>query len=140
MFTSCIYNNIKFNCCQRFLPVDTYEGKCYAFNSHNAIGAVRAKLQKHLVSKTDNFLFKMDKIGHSPPSEGNPGNLSIELAHPDVYAWYVGNVDVPSKMYTTQNQYYFKDSKNFQTADVYLRVEVNYALFFYPTLIQNFIR
>lgn len=76
------------------------------------------------------LITKMDKIGHSPPTEGNPGNLSIELAHLDVFAWFVGNVDVPSRMYAKQNQYQFKpDSKNFQTADVYLRVEVNCVFF-----------
>lgn len=75
--------------------------------------------------KPSNPVFKMYKIGHSSPEE-HPGNLSIELAHPDVSAWYLGSMDVPSKMHVTQNQYYFKpDSKNFQSTDVYLRVEVN---------------
>lgn len=87
------------------------------------------------ISKTKqnpvHFNTKVNKLGHSPPTEGNPGNLSIELAHPEVFAWCVGNVDVPSKMYAKQNQYLFKSSgsKNFQTADVYLRVEVNSEFF-----------
>lgn len=62
-------------------------------------------------------------------TEENPANLSIEVAHLDLNIWYMGNTNVPSKMYEKRNK--MSEVSNFVIADVFLRIQVSFRTIFW---------
>uniref|UniRef100_A0AAR5PRA6 Uncharacterized protein n=2 Tax=Dendroctonus ponderosae TaxID=77166 RepID=A0AAR5PRA6_DENPD len=123
IFTSCTFNGVEFDCCERFLPVGTYEGKCFVVNSYNAF--IENNLLNGSVEAQYGSLRRGQKIGALRHDAAlNPANLSVELAHTDLSVWYMGNTNIPTKMYQKHNHLHERRFREFRTADIHLRVLV----------------
>ncbi|XP_050293699.1 sodium channel protein Nach-like [Anthonomus grandis grandis] len=141
IFTSCLHNGQEFDCCEHFLPVDTFQGTCYAINSFNAIMQNKLNYSIHntpghekehrktAIKQKENNIADVNKVltfmlKHGPGND--PVNLSVEVAHPDLSFWYLGNTNIPSKIYQKEN---YVDPENVDNlmkipaVDIYLRVE-----------------
>ncbi|RZC36390.1 sodium channel protein Nach-like, partial [Asbolus verrucosus] len=79
----CYYNDEDFSCCEEFLPVQTYHGPCFAFNSLVSGGTI---------STRDDLHFKITR-----DLDYGYGNLSIELFHAEVFVYALSQDAVPTK-------------------------------------------
>ncbi|KAL1513253.1 hypothetical protein ABEB36_002684 [Hypothenemus hampei] len=124
IFTSCLFNGKEFNCCDNFLPIDTYEGKCFALNSFNAKTTHLKKLNKYTTEnyKNPKIMATSTKFKLKHTFMDNPANLSIELAHRDMSLWYMANNNVPTRMFQKNHHLHEKDFRNFAIGNIFLRV------------------
>nr|XP_008190485.2 PREDICTED: sodium channel protein Nach isoform X1 [Tribolium castaneum] len=80
--SSCFYNNEEFPCCDEFLPIDTYHGPCFGFNS----------LVSGKYTSREDLPFKITR-----DSNFGYGNLSIELYHDGFIVYGLSQDSVPTK-------------------------------------------
>ncbi|XP_060526781.1 sodium channel protein Nach-like isoform X2 [Cylas formicarius] len=117
LLTSCYYNGAEFECCEKFLPLPSYMGKCFAINS------LAADLKKNNIkaSNREDIPPLTYYISHRPGL--NPGNLSVEVAHSYMSVWFMTPNGLPSKASQKNHHFITADYANADLLDVHLRIE-----------------